>query len=309
MSDFIGNNLLVVDGLNLSFRWKHDRYSVSKDEYNELTYEDALEFLREDRAADYFMEELKDTILSIAASYKARKVVLLADFGSSTWRKGIYPEYKQNREEQRQADRPVDRAIFRVFFEHYSDAIKEIQEEGDIEVIYSTGIEADDYAALICKTVNIYDHIWLVTSDKDWDLLISDKVSRFNWMTKSTWKNVRKDGPRPREITLNNWNEHYNYPVDMHLSIKALQGDDGDNLPGIDGVGPVYAKRLLDKVGGSIHKLVESIPVKGTANYIRNLNAGKDIISRNIKLMDITSSIDQVFTQEEKERVLLACLS
>ena len=73
MSNFIGNNLLVVDGLNLSFRWKHDRYSISKNEYNELTYEDALEFLREDRSADYFMEELKDTILSIAASSKGQE--------------------------------------------------------------------------------------------------------------------------------------------------------------------------------------------------------------------------------------------
>lgn len=310
MSDFLGNNLLVVDGLNLCFRWKHERYTIGKDEYNELSYEDALEFLREDRAGDYFVEELKDTILSIAASYKARKIVLLADFGSSTWRKDIYPEYKQNREEQRERDRPVDRAIFRIFFEHYTDAIKEIEEEKDaIEVIYSKGIEADDYAALICTTVKEYDHIWLVSSDKDWDLLISDKVSRFNWRTKSSWKNVRKDGPRPRNITLDNWSEHYTYPVEMHLAIKALQGDEGDNLPGIDGVGPVYAKRLLDKYNGSIDALLNAVPLKGTANYINNLNKGKDIVSRNRLLMDIKASIDKVFTPEEKERVLLSCLS
>lgn len=306
MSDFLGNNLLVVDGLNLSFRWKHDRYTVAKDEYNELTYEDALEFLREDRASDYFKEELKETILSIAASYKARKIILLADFGASTYRKGIYDAYKANRGEKQAQERPVDRAIFKVFHEHYTDAIKEIQEDNDdIIVLFSRGIEADDYAGLICSLVtDEFDHIWLVTSDKDWDLLIADNVSRFNWMTKNTWKNVDKTGPRPREITLENWNQHYSYPVDMHLSIKVLQGDDGDNIPGIDGVGPVYAKRVLDKCGGSIYGLLQSLPIKGTAQYIQNINKNKEALRLNIQLMDIKGAIPHIFTAEERAKVL-----
>lgn len=310
MSDFIGNNLLIVDGLNLSFRWKHDRYTIDKHEYNELSYEDALEFLREDRASDYFKEELVETILSIAASYKAKKIVLLADFGGSDWRKQIYPGYKQNREDQRAEERPVDRAIFRVFFEHYSDAIKEIEEDGDITVIYRKGIEADDFAALLCtKVSDSYDHTWLVTSDRDWDLLISNKISRFNWMTKSTWKNVAKTGPRPREITVDNWDQHYAYPVDMHLSIKVLEGDAGDGLPGISGVGPVYARRILDKCGGNIQGVIKALPLSGTAQYIKNLNSSLDTLERNLRLMDIKTSLSEVFTVEEIERVMLLGLS
>lgn len=310
MSNFLGNNLLVVDGLNLCFRWKHERFTIDKKLYNDLNYEEAVEFLREDLASEYFGEELKETIHSIAASYKAIKIVLLADFGSSTWRKSKFDQYKGNREEAREKERPVDRAAFKIFFDQYCDAIKEIEQENDgITVIYSRGIEADDYAALICKSVsNAYDHIWLVSSDKDWDLLINDKVSRFNWMTKSSWKNVRKDGPRPREITIENWGEHYAYEPEQHLGVKALQGDDGDNLAGIDGIGPVYAKRLLDRYKG-IEGVLSSIPLAGTAAYIRNVNQNKELIARNVELMDIRASLDQVFTAEEKERVLLACLS
>lgn len=305
MSDFLGNNLLVVDGLNLCFRWKHDKYVVPENELNDVSFEDALEFLREDMAEHYFKEELVDTINSIAASYKASKIVLLADFGQSKWRSEIYPEYKGNREADRAKNRPCDNAAFRVFFEAYSEAIKEIaDEDSGIEVIFEKGIEADDVAAFICNNVvDNYDHIWMVTSDKDWDLLITDKVSRFNWMTKKTWKNIDKTGPRPREITLDNWNQHYKHSPEQHLGVKALMGDTGDNLPGIDGIGPVYALKLLDKYNG-LAGVLKALPIKSSAKYIANLNANKELVIKNELLMDINSSLDKVIPPAFAERIL-----
>ena len=304
MSDFLGNNLVVVDGLNLCFRWKHERYSVNENGLNDVSFEDALEFLREGMAGNYFKEELEETVNSIAASYKAKKVILLADFGSSKWRKAIFPEYKGNRDKLKEAARPCDNAAFAVFFSHYEEAIKEIAETSDnITVVYERGIEADDMAAFITAHAVDYAHIWLVSSDKDWDLLISHTVSRFNWMTKNSWKNVDKTGPRPREITLDNWNQHYKHKPNQHLDVKALMGDDGDNLAGIEGVGPVYALRLLDKYSG-LEGVINAVPIKSTAKYIQNLNAGVDIIKRNKLLMDIKSSWVDIIPKDVQDRVL-----
>ena len=67
-------NLLIVDGLNLAFRWKHQG--------------------RNDFEHDYVR-----TVESLAKSYNCGEIVVLGD-GGSNYRKEIYPEYKANRKER-----------------------------------------------------------------------------------------------------------------------------------------------------------------------------------------------------------------
>ena len=67
-------NLLIVDGLNVAFRWKHSRQ---------------LEFKH-----DYVR-----TVESLAKSYNCGNIIILAD-GGSTYRKRLAPDYKGNRAEQ-----------------------------------------------------------------------------------------------------------------------------------------------------------------------------------------------------------------
>ena len=69
--DIQENNLLLVDSLNYAFRFKHKGSKVF-----------ASNFVRD--------------MASFANSYKANNVIILGD-GGSTYRKGIYPEYKANR--------------------------------------------------------------------------------------------------------------------------------------------------------------------------------------------------------------------
>ena len=67
-------NLLIVDGLNVAFRWKHSRQ---------------LEFKH-----DYVR-----TVESLAKSYNCGNIIILAD-GGSTYRKRLAPDYKGNRAEK-----------------------------------------------------------------------------------------------------------------------------------------------------------------------------------------------------------------
>ena len=64
------NTLLVVDSLNLAFRYKHS-------------------------GATDFAEDYLRTVQSLKKSYKASNVIIAGDMGSSSYRKAIYPEYKQ----------------------------------------------------------------------------------------------------------------------------------------------------------------------------------------------------------------------
>ena len=72
MSD---STLMIVDGLNLAFRYLHAKSTQFVDDYI--------------RVVD-----------SLKKSYKAGKVIIVCDKGSSSYRKSIYPDYKANRKEK-----------------------------------------------------------------------------------------------------------------------------------------------------------------------------------------------------------------
>ena len=301
-SEYLNNeNLLIVDALNLGFRWKHERFKVPVPMEAKLIEaintgemdEDQVrimvkDYFREEGA--YFGQDYADTLESLAASYKAKKIIVAADSGKSTFRRGIYPAYKANREEKAAAQSVVQDAAFSSFFTLLTEALEnEVAEVAT--VLRFPGVEADDIAAFICNDTDAkehYEHIWLVTSDSDWDLNLCEKVSRFNWMTAKTWKNITKTGPRPRDITIENWHEHYLYPPEQHLFAKCLEGDSGDNVPGVAGIGPVRAKGLMDKYG-TLDQLIAALPIKGTAQYIKNLNEFKDNFNTSLKLMDLVT--------------------
>ena len=69
------NSTLIVDALNLAFRWKH-------------------------QGRTDFRYEYQRTIESLARSYDCNNIIITADLGSSSYRKNINAEYKQNRKEK-----------------------------------------------------------------------------------------------------------------------------------------------------------------------------------------------------------------
>jgi 5'-3' exonuclease len=141
--------------------------------------------------------------------------------------------------------------------------------------------EADDIAAYIVKNISSIpiNHIWLISSDKDYDLLVSENVSRFSYVTR-------------KETTIDNWNTHYDCDPSDYISIKCLTGDTGDNIKGVEGVGP---KRALDLVKeyGSAFDIAAAIPIQSKYKYIQSLNQCKDRILLNYQLMDLLTYCDE----------------
>jgi len=244
-----GNNLLVVDALNLAFRWKHSGALEFKDDYLKV-------------------------VASLAKSYKASQVIIAADQGSSSYRKQIYPQYKQNRKDRFEQQTEQEKHEFQMFFEEFTQTLDMLAE--NYPLLRFPGVEADDIAAYIVSKRHklAFDHIWLISSDKDWDLLISDKVSRFSYVTR-------------RETTQDNWNEHYEFGVEEYISIKCLTGDTGDNVPGVPGIGPKRAASLVAEYG-SCWDIIANIPIMGKKyKYIQDLNNSKNQLELNYQLMDL----------------------
>jgi 5'-3' exonuclease len=259
------NTLLIVDSLNLAFRYKHT-------------------------GATDFAEDYLRTVLSLQKSYKASHVIIAGDQGSSSYRKAIYPEYKQNRKDKFAEQTDAEKAAFELFFEDFTKTLEHIQENTKFPVIKFQGVEADDIAAYIVgkKSKLPIDDIWLVSSDKDWDLLVQPGVSRFSYVTR-------------KETTIENWRTHYDFEQEDYISIKCLTGDSGDNVAGVPGIGPKRAVGLVNDYG-STYDIIASIPISGRYKYIEALNQCKDQLELNYKLMDlVTFSEDAIGLENCKQ--------
>ena len=242
-----GNNVMIVDSLNLAFRYKHTK--------------------RRDFAEDYYR-----TVKSLAKSYKAQRIILACDWGKSKYRKELYPEYKADREEKVAQQTDEEKQDFQEFFEDYEKAMEYCKDS--FTILKYQGVEADDIAAYLAYYVfaNDENDIWLISSDKDWDLFINEHVHRFSYVTR-------------KEYSLENWHEYYEYPHDLALHVKVLVGGK-DNVKGIPMVGEKRAHTLL-KTYGDVFDLCASLPIPGKAVYIKNVNEfGEEKILRNLQLID-----------------------
>lgn len=259
-----GNTLLLVDSLNLAFRYRH---SGARD----------------------FAEDYLRTVESLKKSYKASKVIIAADQGSSSYRKTIYPAYKQNRKDKFEQQTEEEKLEFELFFQDFTKTLEHIAEKTSYPIIRFPGVEADDICAYICKKVKNMQ-IWLISSDKDYDLLVSENISRFSYVTR-------------KETTVDNWSEHYDYSPEDHISIKCLTGDSGDNIPGVPGIGPKRAAALVQE-WGSCYDIIANMPLAGKYKYIQNLNEfGADALMTNYKLMDLLEFCDEALGTENCEAI------
>ena len=253
------NATLVVDALNLAFRWKHQG--------------------RTDFRYDY-----QNTVKSLAKSYDCGNIIITADWGSSSYRKEISPDYKQNRKDKFAEQTEAEKLAFEEFFEEFEASLEVLAE--DYPILLYKGVEADDIAAHLVKYKEKYDleYIWLISSDRDWDLLIQEKVGRFSYVTR-------------KEVRLDNWREHYEVTPEEYISMKCLTGDKGDNVPGIPGIGPKRAVQLIRDYGDAMD-IYNATPLESRYKYIQALNENAEQLLVNYELMDLMTYCDDAIGQD-----------
>lgn len=223
-------------------------------------------------SGDNFSADYLRVIKSLARSYASREVILVSDYRHSKFRRNIDPLYKDRGDKYANQTEEEKESIKR-FFEGYERALELCKL--DFKVLRFEYVEADDLAAYLVKNISDkFEHTWLISSDTDWDLLLRNDVSRFSFVTR-------------KEYTVNNFYEYHGCDTpEEYISLKALKGDTGDNVRGVENVGEKRAYILIRQYGSALD-IYDNIPLEGKQKFIQNINDSEELILKNYELMDL----------------------
>ena len=194
-------------------------------------------------------------------------VAIVWDAKGPTFRHQLYDKYKANRPPM-----PDDMGIQIPYVRKIVDAFGLVQLE-------LNGYEADDIIATMARHVTDRD-IVIVSSDKDLLQLIGPRVSIWDSM---------KD-----EVTnLDKFRQQFGIEPAQFLEILTLSGDTADNIPGVPGIGPKTALKLIQKYG-TVDNLIRHLDeLKGKLK--ERLEASRDQLQlwrRLVKLAETNVDLD-----------------
>ena len=158
-------------------------------------------------------------------------LAVILDHSSKSFRNDIYDQYKANRPEPPEDLRPQ--------FPLIRDATRAFS----LPCIELEGFEADDLIASYTEAaVAAGWDVTIVSSDKDLMQLIREPAGDAPQVDMlDTMKNVR--------LGLDAVNEKFGVTPDLVGDVLALMGDAVDNVPGVRGVGPKTATKLIVEYG------------------------------------------------------------
>lgn len=174
------------------------------------------------------------SVRSYIGLFEANKVFIAWDGGKSRQRLAKLPTYKEGRAVEKKTPEQkmnLEEVLAQLPF------IKQAVADLGLYQLGGPGIEGDDMIALMAKKADqMGEDAVIISSDSDFHQLVTPKVSIYSTMNKKTG----------RHITFDNFSKIYDgLRPDQFLEYKALQGDDGDDVPGIKGIGPATALKLL----------------------------------------------------------------
>jgi DNA polymerase-1 len=215
-----------------------------------------------------------NTILELINNQKPSHMAVCFDTAAPTERHVEYEAYKAQRQE---APEDLTAAI---------PDIKKIIRGLNIPIIESDGYEADDVIGTLSKQAECLGYeVYMVTPDKDYGQLVSDKVKIY----KPGYQGGDVEIMGPKEVC-EKWCID---SVDQVVDILGLMGDAVDNIPGIAGVGQKTACKLLTEYKTLENVLAHADEIKGALG--EKVRAGKDNAILSKKLATIITSVPVEF--------------
>ena len=183
---------------------------------------------------------------------KAPKFIGIAfDVRDPNFRHEMYQAYKANRPSM-----PDDLACQIPY-------IKEIVAAHNFACLERQGYEADDLLASAAKKLAAQGHpVIVVSGDKDLLQLVSETIT--------VWDPMRDVFMNPAAVQ-----KKYNIPPQQLLDFFALMGDSSDNVPGVAGIGPKTAEKLINEYG-SLEGLYQNIETLSQAKLKEKLLASRE---------------------------------
>ncbi|MFP4176605.1 MAG: DNA polymerase I [Candidatus Brocadiia bacterium] len=215
-------------------------------------------------------------IRKIEQDYEGRYLAVVFDPKGEVFRHEIYDQYKATR-------KPMPDAL-----QQQIPVIKEMLEAWNIPVLVKDNYEADDVmCAAARRAVQAGMDAVMVTTDKDVEQCIGDHINvlhlhknKEEWLDPEELK--KKKELRPEQI----------------IEVMSLAGDNSDNIPGIYGVGPKTAGKLIREFGTVENLYANLEEVSGDA-LRKKLSENRDEVELSRRLVTIHDDIPVELTPED----------
>lgn len=167
------------------------------------------------------------TLIELITTQAPSHLAVVFDTAAPTARHLLHPEYKAQREAM-----PEDLALALPHLDRIAEAF-------GLSVLKMDGYEADDIIGTLAHRAEAdgFEQIFMVTPDKDFGQLVTEKIKMYR-------PSRRGDGAEILGIDeiKAKWGI---LRVDQVTDMLGLCGDTSDNIPGVPGIGPKTAAKLL----------------------------------------------------------------
>lgn len=216
----------------------------------------------------------------LADNYHPTHLCVMFDGEKHNPRKDMLEEYKANR---------ID----------YSEVPEEENPFSQLPLVYealdymgikhteTTVCETDDVIAAYAVKYGGESEVLISSFDSDYFQLINDKV-----------KVIRYRGKCSVTCDENYIKEKYGVLPSLYLDFKCLVGDTSDNIPGIRGVGPKTAAKLVNTFGG-LDSIIDRSKEIESEKIRLAIEEGVDILRRNMALISLDGNAELPFALDE----------
>ncbi|MAV65005.1 MAG: DNA polymerase I [Candidatus Marinimicrobia bacterium] len=178
-----------------------------------------------------------NSIIKILNEESPDYIAITMDSKKPTFRHNMYSAYKANRVKM-----PDDLSI------QIKEIIRMI-ERSNMNILMKDGYEADDVIATITKYIKSEKlETYIVTGDKDIMQLVCKNVFVYNPGNKYSGPVIYDEA---------NVQKKWNVTPEKICDLLSLMGDSSDNIPGVSGIGPKTAAKLINQFG-SVASIIEN---------------------------------------------------
>ena len=211
-----------------------------------------------------------NSLFDIQKKYNPTHLAVAFDRSEPTFRHEMFLDYKANREETPEAIR------FAV------PIIKEFLQAMSIPILEKAGFEADDIIGTLSRRAQKAGfETFMFTPDKDYAQLVDSNT----YMLKPGRGGSEHELIDP-QLILDSWNIK---KIEQVIDILGLAGDTSDNVPGVPGIGPKTAQKLISEYGSVEEVLKNTDKLKGKQR--ENLEAYKEQAILSKKLVTINCEV------------------